>query len=338
MLFGLAGCSYFDYQTQDSSGHSILVSTNTAKSTTTGVHYSSTAKTTTKSSLAPTKPTLPKPGRAKVYYPESPYPANVSNTQKSAGINNAGNARTLTGKPAYAKAAKPVQPIYVTHHYQTMPFDSVEVSGYANVQLINGYRSVSVKQLNTWQPASLTVQNRVLIIKAQNKNLNNTYTISVSAPIFRNLKAANDVFIQGSDIVAKTLTIEAADAASITLRGVINLRSIEQSGSGKIDVSWINTKQVNVSANGNGYIYLAGAAKSLSLKLKGSTLLDSRYLRAEEVNALTSDKAVAHIFASKKMDAYADTNSTIYYHNNLFKNMAIYSKDEGNVLQADVLQ
>jgi len=225
---------------------------------------------------------------------------------------------------------------YTTYTYKAASFDRVEVKGYADVLLAKGKMSVTSNQVRYLPPAYIAVRNRVLIVDVPRQNVGQVF-ITIKAPVFTNITAINNVFIHSKNIVAKQLSIETSDSASVNLRGDINLRNIQQSGASRVDVSWINSKLVNVDAAGNGYIYLAGAAKTLLLKLKGSTILDARYLRAEEVNALTTDKAKAHIFATMKMNAYADVKSTIYYHNKIFKNMATYSNDEGNVLQTDVL-
>ncbi len=100
----------------------------------------------------------------------------------------------------------------------------------------------------------------------------------------------------------------------ITLNGTLCLSHLNYSGSGKLQLYWIDSPDLRISAYGQGIITLAGIAKVVDANVHGHTHLDLRYLRANSVFVQTYDYSVADVWAGNNLFALADNVSDIYYY------------------------
>lgn len=128
------------------------------------------------------------------------------------------------------------------------------------------------------------------------------------------------------------ISIGMSGSCGMILHGVVNLRKVQYSSSGRLDVRWVDSNRVTIHGDGIGHIRLAGTTNILNVQLSQVTNLDARYLRAHEVFVRTDDAASAYVTAIDNLSAFAGDYSNIYY----FKtpqNITRYSWGYGNVLQ-----
>ncbi len=231
------------------------------------------------------------------------------------------------------------RPPYITRYYKTRTFNDIEIVGDVSVVLQKGDRKVKVKEPNIYPlQANISLENKVLRIDATNNKFGKSIVVTVSTPCLNGIHVSGNADVYGNSFPNREFRIDASGNSVITLRGEINLRKVAQDGDTRIDISWVNSKKLNVISNGNGYLYLGGKVKYLATKQNGNSFIDLRYLRAEEITALSAGNAEAHIFATEKLSAFAREKSTIYYHNPQLKHTTTFSEEEGNVLQGDILQ
>ena len=225
----------------------------------------------------------------------------------------------------------------VVNSYTFPAFNKVAISGNARVELTNNggrtslYCSGIKRDLDG---VNASVKGDTLYLSSAS----NVPIIRLNSGNLKVVKVMGNAYVGANNFNTRSLGIIASGAGSITLQGRIGLTTINQMGSGKVDVKWIDSSKLVVGSDSRGPIYLAGVVKQLEVKLRDQSYLEARYLRAETAEVLATNRSQAHVVAIKTLNAYADESSNVYYHNHP-QQINEVSKDSGNVfLMEEVLR
>lgn len=130
------------------------------------------------------------------------------------------------------------------------------------------------------------------------------------------------------------LTLVANSLDQVQLIGVVPLTRLVAQGSGLVSVRWVSSPRLNITGQAWSHIKLAGRVGKLRAQLNGHSHLEAQNLRATDIWALTQDSAIARVFPTHSLRAFAENKSNIYYYK---KPVALTRvvKQSGNVLQLD---
>jgi len=129
----------------------------------------------------------------------------------------------------------------------------------------------------------------------------------------------------------RRMTINDAGSGKIILRGTANIEHINKTGTGDINLSWVNSNRMIINASGQGTMTLSGKAKKLDVKLTDKAFLNARYLRADIVLIKTYERALAYVHPINRLFAYANRASQINYYGTPPRHYA-YTHEHGLVL------
>jgi len=239
---------------------------------------------------------------------------------------------SLLGGCAHYKAYLKEQQTVTVRNYPFAYFDSLVISGRMYVEIKQGGFAVSSaaqKQFN--DQINAKVQGSTLYITLPGYVPQQSVAVLINLPDLKSLKASNNAYITAPSLKVKTLNITADSHASISIQGQIGLNQVTQKSDGKIDVSWVKSKNLEINSNDNGRVTLAGRVLQLIAKLSGKAQVDTRYLRAQHADIFATRAATAHVWAAKSLKAYADEQSNIYYYRYPLRK-TIVSREHGNVL------
>jgi len=232
---------------------------------------------------------------------------------------------------------KQAQQAYVAEADYLAPFSTIAITGNANVELTQGATSAIfiTGQKQYVENVNATVINHTLYI---NKNTSSPVVIKLqTAYVLNNILVSNNSNLSGKNFASKNLTISASNSANINLNGEFDVANINQTGNGKIEIQWINSDNLKITSHNQGHIYLAGTVDNLTGYLFNSSSLEARYLRAKQATIMTTNYAMATIFAIKTLNAYADNNSGIFYYKRPLEFNKV-TKDSGNALLLEELK
>lgn len=220
-----------------------------------------------------------------------------------------------------------------------MPFENVSVQGQVEVKVTQGKHW----SLNVSGPADI-VQNPAVIKRDAHgfsimvpDNLARKYmrpiVVNITAPVLRNLVLQDGVMFFSHDLQVLNLKINASGASDVMQQGTLYAGNTEinQQGSGKIALAWLQSENVRINVSKSGLVLLAGVGKDLKVDLSGSAYLDSKYFRVSNLYINARNQARADVFAKRKLIATVDEQANIYYYKRP-NFMQIYPKDSGNVL------
>lgn len=216
----------------------------------------------------------------------------------------------------------------------TRSFNEVSIQGYVNVLIRQGAPAVTVsgdlsKQLLThvshhklyveapWQPTIGVVKRPLVTVTLPNLN-----KLFIDGP-------AN---VGGENIRSKHLAIESHGSGKIKLIGVMNLTQIDQTGSNRIYLRWVNSDTLTINAKDRGFIYLGGVAKTLYARVTQQAIFNAQYLRTDIVQVQTKHFAAAFVYPVTTLRAFASEHSNIYYYK-YPKYLTRETTQSGNVLQ-----
>jgi hypothetical protein len=216
-----------------------------------------------------------------------------------------------------------------TKHCSLGSFYSVVMRGNARVEIANGAYGVDIIGIQDNYKCPDIDVNHVLNINTNNENIN--AIIKICVPKLKSITVFDNATVSTQDFKTNGLSIIAKDNGTINLEGQFGIDKISQFGSGRIDIGWVDTDSLIVEGNGNGPIYLAGHVDNLAVRLTKNARLYARYLRAKKAHSFTTDYALAEIWVSDALGAFAVNNSNIYYYKRP-KDITIVTRDHGNVL------
>ena len=193
----------------------------------------------------------------------------------------------------------------VTIERNTGDYDGVSVSGWFDVDLVNGSEgTVTLEgEENLLEYIITEVKNGKLVIKTEKgvnlKTSNWKSGIRITVPV----ESINSVSMSGSgDIVGKT-KIKSGNF------------STAMSGSGDITLD-IETNSLTASMSGSGDITLSGTTTDFEATISGSGDIDAFDLEADHVNATVSGSADIQVTANKSIKARVSGSGDISYRGN----------------------
>ena len=194
----------------------------------------------------------------------------------------------------------------VTIERSTGDYDGVAVSGWFDVNLVNGNEgNVTIKgEENLLEYLITEVRNDKLVIKPKKGYYLSPSSwksggIEVTVPV----KEIREVSLSGSgDIVGKTALNADIFTASM-------------SGSGDITLD-IDANDLDVSLSGSGDINLEGSANDLDISISGSGDVKAYELKAKNVTANVSGSADIKVTATESLNAKVSGSGDIYYKGN----------------------
>lgn len=215
-------------------------------------------------------------------------------------------------------------------------FNSLVVNGDVTVEIDKGPQKLIVcGTLEDLEKFRVTIINCKLNICGKTTCTHPIY-VKLCTPSLKNITVSGNASITKLNFYSECLSITARGNGSINLRGRFDAANIHQRGTGKIEMSWIDSDKLVVDSSNSGPIYLKGNVNCMLVKLIRDGNLDAKCLRAHKAVVLTTDDAVAHVFATKSLSAYASGNSNIYYYKRPPK-LTVVTKDSGNVLKPNCI-
>lgn len=154
--------------------------------------------------------------------------------------------------------------------------------------------------------------------------------IKIVAPAINYINLKDAAHMTASGLHMKHLQVIDSSDGDLKLDGDIGLDRLEHTGSGKVDIHWINSAELEVTTD-QGETGLAGVVGKLRIRGDGSAGVLAQQLRAKDVWVNTKGKAWVNLFPLRTLYAYADDRSTVLY----FKkplNMHIQTDGQGRIL------
>lgn len=218
-------------------------------------------------------------------------------------------------------------------------FNEIILQGEAKVELLNGYDNLQVDP--TVPKPIISIDKKTLTIKVpkpkNNTPINTNALIKIYGKKLHKITATDNSSVYAKNFTAPSLVIIAKQNGLINLIGNYRIDAIYQSGKGKINIDWVNSKNLFVSSNNNGLISLGGVADKMIAKLTNDAKLDAKYLRANQAEVFATDSAAADVWSSEILNGYAIDHSNVYYYK-IPKKITTVSRDHGNVLRMGWVQ
>lgn len=218
-------------------------------------------------------------------------------------------------------------------------FNEIILQGDTKVELLNGYDDLQVDP--TAAKPIISINKKTLTIyaaKPKNDKLVKTNTpIRVFNKKLRKITVTDNSSVYAKNFITPGLVIIAKQNGSVNLGGNYRIDAIYQSGTGKININWVDSKNLFISSDDDGLISLGGVANKMIAKLTNDAKLDAKYLRVNQAEVFTTDSATADVWASEALGGYAIDHSNVYYYKTPEK-LTVVSRDHGNVLKINWIQ
>lgn len=128
------------------------------------------------------------------------------------------------------------------------------------------------------------------------------------------VRARHGASIHLTGVNTSVLNVNAVGNSNIELVGVMGLRQLRFSGSGRVKLYWVDSPAVQICGSGDGQAFVAGVTELLGVELRGCALLDARYLRARKAFVKTHNFSTAEVTVRDSLNALALDHSNIYYY------------------------
>jgi hypothetical protein len=219
----------------------------------------------------------------------------------------------------------------ITKTYGLQPFKSIFLDSDTTIELSNGPYAAIIANVNEddLYNYGFEVKDQVLRITAANNTL-----IKIVTPTLNKITVTSNATVNAKDFKTSGLTIIAKNNGTVNLEGQLGIDKIQQRGSGRINVSWIDSDQLFIDSDSAGPLCLAGNVTNMEAKLMNHAQLDARYLRTQNASVFTTDSAHADILVLNTLGGFAMDDSSIYYYKRP-KNITVVTKESGNVLHPD---
>jgi hypothetical protein len=242
----------------------------------------------------------------------------------------------LSGAIAYAEPSQPPSWQTITNDY----FDGIKIKGPFDIELIPSATQnraeifINDKDL---QQLNFSVINNTLNINFNSRSINRQFPSSrwlmrIYTHNLTLLCLYDSANLTANALDSPYLLIEASDDSQVYIRGDVGVFQLSvPNGNPYVDISWINSRNLMVEANG-GSISLGGTIQFMQARLSGNTQLEAKRLRADKIWIYATDNALAELVALRTLRAFADSNSNVLYYKkpNYFTDVTEIS---GNVLQ-----
>lgn len=193
-------------------------------------------------------------------------------------------------------------------------FNAIDVDGAVDVQI---FGAVGPQQWVVLDPRAMRaeVKGGTLFLR-ESSRLVSRKRLSVKVYTGRDLNQltlSGSASVAGVSLQSRCLSVLDASCGSLCLRGHIVLNKLISTGSGNIDIEWVDGNAVEVVARG-GHIHLAGRADQLYAKLTRSAVLDTQYLRVMSAWVNVEDASQLDVAPLRSLQAFVHDSSTLGYY------------------------
>ena len=95
---------------------------------------------------------------------------------------------------------------------------------------------------------------------------------------------------------------------------VPDLKSINSSGAGSIEVTDMKNEELEIESNGAPVIRASGETKSLNINANGAGAIETQKLRAGKVVVESNGVSKIEVYATEHLDVTVSGPSTVFYH------------------------
>ena len=158
--------------------------------------------------------------------------------------------------------------------------------------------------------------------------------VLIRAANLKNLEVLGEGKVVGKSLeTLGPFSVHAAGSVKVALTGPVDLDQVVAAGNTEVSADWVDAKNLHVYASGNSQVTLNGRSVHGTIGLYDQSSLNARWLRAQNLIAQTSDKAVAMLLPIEGLTAYAADTSRIAFYKRP-KRLTPFSGKYGNVLPA----
>jgi hypothetical protein len=215
-----------------------------------------------------------------------------------------------------------------------MDFHTISINGPIRVTLeqIKDEGKENFFQINgeQYSPISESVKNDILYLQTTSSTAPTSVTVGFKQ--LDQLIVDNQASVSANQLTSSGLSIDANNSGIIQLFGMVNLVRLLSTGSGVIQIQWIDSPQLRLDASGASKIQLAGVADSVEMRLQDDSQFQGQYLRIHQIYIQTKDNAQAKLLASDSLRAFAYDNSNIYYYKRP-ASMTEFTSGSANIIQ-----
>ncbi len=204
--------------------------------------------------------------------------------------------------------------------YRLPPFHAIVARGDINITLRNT-QTPQVAIMNLAEPGRdmvhSTVKNGTLYLietprpTAQRKS---PIQVLVDANNIQSIRLYEKSSLYLNNYRTPIFNIYSATSGNILLHSQLNVKHIEQNGSGMISIDWVKANDIDIFTRAPGLIRLAGSANSLNVRAIGNGKVDAKYLRTEDALVQTGNHAEVAVRPHLTLNGFAAQNSYIYYY------------------------
>lgn len=210
--------------------------------------------------------------------------------------------------------AKPQQPPYTV----LSSFNRIDNKTPYFIQIHSAQLESGIKidgDLNRANKLSMTVENNTLYLRhPRPQTPNGDITLTIYVPELNELVHDGSGYLQ------------------MTTGKSIRLQALKHRGSGSLNLYWVDSQKLNITASGSGQLLLAGIVEQLNVKVGGNVELDSRFLIARNGYIEANQNATARINVKNKLTTFANGTSNIYLYQNP-KFDARYNIPSGSIIR-----
>lgn len=100
----------------------------------------------------------------------------------------------------------------------------------------------------------------------------------------------------------------------VTIKGIADISKLDMSGKTYLNMHWVDSPHLTITARDEACIELAGIATRISARVYDKAQYDGKYLRAQNVFVRTYSHARADIQVVEQQHTFASGQSNIYFH------------------------
>lgn len=153
--------------------------------------------------------------------------------------------------------------------------------------------------------------NDTLMVRGQLLGNNSPVMIELDKPLeYLEVQGTSNVILD--NVPTKDLILNSSGTGTISLKGNIKLSKINKSGAGNIRGIWINSNTLEINSL-YGQIELAGSCKKLLINGARDSIINTQYLRCNNIWAHAKDFSSISLNPANRMKVWATDSSQVFY-------------------------
>jgi phage shock protein PspC (stress-responsive transcriptional regulator) len=203
--------------------------------------------------------------------------------------------------PAYVEQIKNSPELQtVTKTFNVSEFESLDLGSSVEYRLVQGseYKIEAEGWVVDLERLSANVSNKTLVVEKTNKNLcifclSGRPKVTITAPGFVNIQAANSSTVNSEAIVATSTTLSLSNSSRANINFTVS----------ELILNLSNSSTANLS----------GSANLMTAKLSNSSRLSAQDLNIKNAGITASNSSVANVNVSEKLYYNISNSSRVYY-------------------------